>query len=51
MGPQPWCTASGRSRWWQGSLVWIWHSRTGNAVDHGLGGGETRSDLVVAGLT
>src|SRR6266404_8845964 len=43
--------ASGRSWWWQGSLLQIWHSPlTGDAVDHGGGGRETGRDPVVAGL-
>ena len=43
--------ASRRSQWWQGRPPWIWRSRiTGDAIDHGDGGRETRLDLVVAGL-
>src|SRR5262249_57680353 len=43
--------ASGRSRWWQGWLSEILRNPiTGDAVDHGGGGRETRLDLVVAGL-
>ena len=41
---------AGRSSWRQGWLLWIWHSRlSGDVVDHGVGGRETRRDLVVAG--
>src|SRR4029453_7884914 len=43
--------ASGRSQWWQGSLPSIWRRPiTGDAVDHGVGGLQTRRDLVAAGL-
>src|SRR5262249_3153697 len=43
--------ASGRSQWWQGLLPSIWRSPiTGDAVDHRVGGLETRRDLVAAGL-
>src|SRR5689334_3258057 len=46
----------GRSSWCEGSLPCIRRSRyparwmTGDAVDHGVGGRETRRDLLVAGL-
>src|SRR5438067_11457240 len=43
--------ASGRSSEWQGWSLQIWRSpTTGDAVDHGVGGRETRRDLIVAGL-